>query len=110
MMGAFAGHYDVKHVFVVNDDVDIHNPAEVEWAVATRSRADRDVLIVSDAQGSRLDPTTNDGVGAKMGIDATTPLDAPPMRYKRIRVPGEDEVDLDRVVASGPASEWRRNL
>jgi 2,5-furandicarboxylate decarboxylase 1 len=110
MMGAFAGHYDVKHVFVVNDDVDIHNPAEVEWAVATRSRADRDVQIVPDAQGSRLDPTTNDGVGAKMGIDATTPLNAPPMRYKRIRVPGEDEVDLDRVVAPGPASEWRRNL
>lgn len=110
MMGAFAGHYDVKHVVVVNDDVDIHNPAEVEWAVATRSRADRDVLIVSDAQGSRLDPTTVDGVGAKMGIDATTPLDAPAMRYKRIRVPGEDEVDLARVVASVPGSDWRRNI
>jgi 2,5-furandicarboxylate decarboxylase 1 len=108
MMGAFAGHYDVKHVFVVDDDVDIHNPAEVEWAVATRSRADRDVLIVSGAQGSRLDPTTDKGVGAKMGIDATTPLDAPPMRYKRIRVPGEDEVDLARVVAAG--GDWRRSV
>src|SRR3954454_3528841 len=40
MMGAFAGHYDVKHVIVVDDDVDIHNPAEVEWAVATRFQAD----------------------------------------------------------------------
>lgn len=110
MMGAFAGHYDVKHVVVVNDDVDIHNPAEVEWAVATRSRADRDVLIVSDAQGSRLDPTTVDGVGAKMGIDATTPLDAPPMRYKRIRVPGEDEVDLDRVVDPASGGDWRRSV
>jgi 2,5-furandicarboxylate decarboxylase 1 len=110
MMGAFAGHYDVKHVIVVNDDVDIHNPAEVEWAVATRSRGDRDVLIVPDAQGSRLDPTTIDGVGAKMGIDATTPLDAPPMRYKRIRIPGEDDVDLDRVVAAVPGSDWRRNV
>lgn len=108
MMGAFAGHYDVKHVVVVNDDVDIHNPAEVEWAVATRSRADRDVLIVPDAQGSRLDPTTVDGVGAKMGIDATTPLDAPPMRYKRIRVPDEDKVDLDHVVA--PGGDWRQAL
>src|SRR6266550_2112536 len=41
MLGAFAGHYDVKHVIVVDDDVDIHNPAEVEWAVATRFQADR---------------------------------------------------------------------
>jgi 2,5-furandicarboxylate decarboxylase 1 len=94
----------------VNEDVDIHNPAEVEWAVATRSRADRDVLIVADAQGSRLDPTTNEGVGAKMGIDATMPLDAPPMRFKRIRVPGEDEVDLDRVVDSVSAANWRQKL
>lgn len=110
MMGAFAGHYDVKQVIVVDDDVDIHNAAEVEWAVATRSRADRDVLIVADAQGSRLDPTTDAGVGAKMGIDATTPLDAPPMRFKRIRIPGEDTVDLDRVAAPIAGSDWRNSV
>ena len=44
MMGAFAGHYDVKHVIVVDEDVDIHDPAEVEWAVATRFQADRDLV------------------------------------------------------------------
>ncbi len=43
MMGAFAGHYDVKHVIVVDEDVDIHDPDEVEWAVATRFQADRDL-------------------------------------------------------------------
>lgn len=107
MMGAFAGHYDVKHVVVVDDDVNIHNPAEVEWAVATRSRADRDVLIVADAQGSRLDPTTVHGVGAKMGIDATTPLDAPPMRFKRIYIPGEETVDVAGVTGKTPATKWR---
>src|SRR5215471_10030958 len=46
MLGAFAGHYDVKHVIVVDEDVDIHNPAEVEWAVATRFQADRDLVVV----------------------------------------------------------------
>lgn len=107
MMGAFAGHYDVKHVVVVDDDVNIHNPAEVEWAIATRSRADRDVLIVADAQGSRLDPTTVHGVGAKMGIDATTPLDAPPMRFKRIHIPGEETVDIAGVTGKTPATKWR---
>ena len=52
IMGAFAGHYDVKQVVVVDTDVNIHDAAEVEWAIATRSQADRDLLIVADAQGS----------------------------------------------------------
>ena len=109
MMGAFAGHYDVKQVIVVDDDVDIHNPAEVEWAVATRFQADRDLVVIPNSQGSKLDPSTRDGVGAKMGLDATKPLDAAEMVFKRIRVPGEDRVDLDRVVA-GSGTEWRNRL
>ena len=73
MMGAFAGHYDVKQVIVVDEDVDIHDAAQVEWAVATRFQADRGLLVVTESQGSKLDPSTRDGVGAKMGIDATKP-------------------------------------
>lgn len=110
MMGAFAGHYDVKQVIVVDDDVDIHNPAEVEWAVATRFQADRDLVIIPDSQGSKLDPSTRDGVGAKMGLDATRPLAAGEMVFKRIRVPGEEAVDLDRVIAPTPATDWRKAL
>jgi 2,5-furandicarboxylate decarboxylase 1 len=107
MLGAFAGHYDVKQVIVVDEDVDIHDPAEVEWAVATRCQPDRDLLIVSNSQGSKLDPSSNNGVGAKMGIDATIPLGAPPMRYKRIRVPGEAEVDLAAAVDASRGADWR---
>jgi 2,5-furandicarboxylate decarboxylase 1 len=110
MLGAFAGHYDIKHVVVVDDDVDIHNPTEVEWAVATRFQADRDLVIVSESQGSKLDPSTRDGVGAKMGLDATKPLSAPEMTFKRIRVPGEDQVDLNRVTAPIAAVNWRKAL
>jgi 2,5-furandicarboxylate decarboxylase 1 len=110
MMGAFAGHYDVKHVIVVDEDVDIHNPAEVEWAVATRFQADRDLVIVPESQGSKLDPSTRNGVGAKMGMDATKPLDADAMKFKRIRVPGEDDIDLDAVVGSVPSQSWREAL
>src|SRR5438445_1626235 len=98
MLGAFAGHYDVKHVVVVDEDVDIHDPAEVEWAVATRFQADRDLVIVAESQGSRLDPSARNGVGAKMGLDATKPLSAGEMVFKRIRVPGEEQVDLDRLI------------
>jgi len=110
MMGAFAGHYDVKHVIVVDEDVDIHNPAEVEWAVATRFQADRDLVIVSESQGSKLDPSARNGVGAKMGIDATKPLDADEMKFKRIRVPGEDKVDLNKVIGPVSSQSWRRVL
>jgi 2,5-furandicarboxylate decarboxylase 1 len=108
IMGAFAGHYDIKHVVVVDEDVDIHNPREVEWAVATRAQADQDVVIVSNSQGSKLDPSSRDGVGAKMGIDATVPLDAPPGKFKRISVPGEEQVDLEAVVDADAAGNWRR--
>jgi 2,5-furandicarboxylate decarboxylase 1 len=109
MLGAFAGHYDVKQVIVVDDDVDIHNPAEVEWAVATRFQADCDLVVIPNSQGSKLDPSTRDGVGAKMGLDATKPLAAAEMVFKRIRVPGEERVDLDWAVA-GSGAEWRKAL
>ncbi len=105
MLGAFAGHYDVKHVIVVDEDVNIHDPAEVEWAVATRFQADRDLVIVPESQGSKLDPSARNGVGAKMGLDATKPLSAPEMKFKRIRVPGEDSVNLPSVV--DPSTDWR---
>jgi 2,5-furandicarboxylate decarboxylase 1 len=102
--GAFAAHYDIKHVIAVDEDVDIHNPQDVEWAIATRFQADRDFVILPNSMGSKLDPSTSDGIGAKMGLDATVPLNAPEGKFRRIRVPGEDSVDLDSVVTG---SDWR---
>ena len=107
MLGAFAGHYDIKHVIVVDEDVDIHNPTEVEWAVATRFQADRDLVIVPESQGSKLDPSTRNGVGAKMGLDATKPLAASEMTFNRIRVPGEEQVDVQALLARSGGANWR---
>lgn len=97
IMAAFSSHYDVKHVIVVDHDVDIHDPRQVEWAVATRFQADKDLLVIPTAQGSRLDPSAKDGVSAKMGLDATLPLNPGP-EFTVIRIPGEDELDLAKVV------------
>lgn len=108
LLGAFAAHYDIKHAVVVDMDVDIHDPKEVEWAVATRFQADRDLVVIPHSQGSKLDPSTDQGVGAKMGLDATIPVDAPEMKFKRIRVPGEAEVDLDAVIDR--QGQWRTAL
>jgi 2,5-furandicarboxylate decarboxylase 1 len=93
ILAAFANSFDVKHVTVVDPDVDISDPADVEWALATRFQADRDLIVVNNAQGSKLDPSTDDGLGTKMGFDCTIPLGSDPFRYLRIRIPGEDTVD-----------------
>jgi 2,5-furandicarboxylate decarboxylase 1 len=106
ILGAFAGSFDLKHVIVVDDDVDIHNPVDVEWAVATRFQADRDLVIVPNSQGSKLDPSNRDGVGAKMGIDATKPLDAAELEFKRICVPGEESIDTTALLRQSGVS-WR---
>jgi 2,5-furandicarboxylate decarboxylase 1 len=108
LLGAFAAHYDIKYAVVVDLDVDIHDPKEVEWAISTRFQADRDTVIIGNSQCSKLDPSTQDGLGAKMGLDATIPLDAPEMKFKRIRVPGEESVNVADVIA--PESDWQAAL
>lgn len=102
IMGAFGGHYDLKQVVIVDMDVDIDDPHEIEWAIATRFQADRDLLVVSGAQGSKLDPSSDGGISAKMGLDATKPIEAEPMVFKRIHVHGLEDVDLARALQSDP--------
>jgi len=75
---AFRGHPSLKHVVVVDEDVDPFDPAAVEWAVATRFQADRDLLLFPDQPASSLDPSAKLQPGqkarsAKMGLDATIP-------------------------------------
>jgi 2,5-furandicarboxylate decarboxylase 1 len=106
ILGAMATHYDIKHVTVVDADVDVHGPQEVEWAVATRFQADRDLVRVDATQGSKLDPSTNAGVGSKLGFDATVPPGSPEMTFLRIRVPGEEDVDLDAALQEA-GTGWR---
>lgn len=109
ILGALGGHYDIKHVTVVDLDVDIHNPSEVEWAIATRFQADRDLVQIHESQGSKLDPSTREGVGSKLGFDATVPLSAPSFKFLRIQVPGESEVDLAQVIDDA-AGDWRQRV
>jgi 2,5-furandicarboxylate decarboxylase 1 len=79
---------DIKHVIVTDHDIDIFDPVDVEWAVATRVQADRDVVIIPNARSKPLDPSLppTDGIPttAKMGTDATIPENVPAERYKRI--------------------------
>ncbi len=108
IMGAFGGHYDIKQVVVVDMDVNIDDEREIEWAVATRFQADRDLVVVSGAQGSKLDPSSDNGISAKMGVDATKPLSTESMEFKRIQVKGIENVDLGKSLECDPKAAFAR--
>ncbi|MFH2106923.1 MAG: UbiD family decarboxylase [Candidatus Micrarchaeota archaeon] len=73
---AFKGHKSLKHVVIVDEDIDIYNPMSVEWAIATRVQADKSIVIKQNEKGSSLDPSADPNTLAttKMGVDATKPL------------------------------------
>ncbi|MCQ8893981.1 MAG: UbiD family decarboxylase [Methanolinea sp.] len=72
IMAAFAAHTSLKHVVVVDEDIDPADPVEVEYAIATRVRGDRDIMVITGARGSSLDPCRlGDGTNVKVGVDAT---------------------------------------
>jgi 2,5-furandicarboxylate decarboxylase 1 len=76
IMAALGTEFYTKYVIVVDDDVDVFNLADVMWAVATRVRAEKDIVFIPGAKGAILDPTSDaeDFTLTKMGIDATKPL------------------------------------
>ncbi|MEM7332633.1 MAG: UbiD family decarboxylase [Chloroflexota bacterium] len=85
---AFKGHGSLKHVWVVDQDIDIYNPLEVEWAVATRFQADKDLVLMEKMPGSSLDPSGLHVPGqksrtAKMGFDCTIPWGRDPEEFER---------------------------
>lgn len=120
---AFGAHYDIKHVVVVDEDVDVHQPRQVEWALATRFQADVDLVVISGAQGSVLDPSTTtrfsledqvgmpesheQGISAKMGMDATRPVRYHEHVFTKVRIPGEDTLDLEQFVVPGATVDWQ---
>lgn len=65
---------NIKKVVVVNTDVDPNDPMAVEWAMATRFQADRDLIVIPNLKGQVIDPTSGEGfTTTKIGIDATRP-------------------------------------
>jgi 2,5-furandicarboxylate decarboxylase 1 len=75
ILAAFAALKDLDQVIVVDGDIDVHDPVEVEWAVATRFEASRDLIVVPGARGHEYVRVSDRGVRAKMGVDATVPFD-----------------------------------
>ncbi|HEY3920097.1 MAG TPA: UbiD family decarboxylase [Stellaceae bacterium] len=74
----------VKHIFVVDEDVDIRSEEAMEWAFATRFRADRDVITESGHFTMSMDPTGEDGKMVKAGFDLTRPFGKPDIIENRL--------------------------
>ena len=75
IMAAFAAHTSLKHVVVVDEDIDPTDPHEVEYAIATRVSGDEDIMVITGVRGSSLDPCQKpDGTNVKVGVDATMVL------------------------------------
>jgi 2,5-furandicarboxylate decarboxylase 1 len=72
MLAALGADLYMKRIVVVDQDVDVFDDRQVNWAIATRCQPDRDIMIITNARGSDLDPSTReDGYSGKWGVDAT---------------------------------------
>ena len=94
---AFLGHKSMKHVIIVEEDVDIFNPNAVEWSIATRFQADKNTIMKTDQPGSSLDPSGKHEPGkktltTKVGIDATIPSDIDKSKYEIVKY---NKVDIN---------------
>ena len=83
IMAAFGAHTSMKQVTIVDEDIDIFDDRDVEWAVATRFQGDRGLVVLHGVRGSSIDPSAHDGFTSKVGIDATKPLGADPAMFDK---------------------------
>jgi 2,5-furandicarboxylate decarboxylase 1 len=90
----------IKHAVVVDDDVDVHDPQDIEWALSTRFQADQDLVIVADLPARSIDPSKKEGnLTTKAGLDATVPI-SQRERFKRIAVPSEVRDKVAKSIAN----------
>ncbi|MEM3820093.1 MAG: UbiD family decarboxylase [Nitrososphaerota archaeon] len=94
---AFRGHESMKYVVVVDEDIDIGNLDEVEWAISTRTQLDRDLVLKPGEKGSSLDPSADQvtRLTCKAGIDATIPSMREKEKFMKATIP---EVELERFL------------
>ena len=93
----FELHRSLKQVTVVDEDIDPNNAESVEYAMATRFQADKDLIIITNVRGSSLDPSSDQKKlkTAKIGIDATRSLLKPSEGFELAKIPKIDKIKLE---------------
>lgn len=68
----------LKHVLVVDEDIDVYSDEQIEWAMSTRFRGDRDLVVANEFPSYYSDPTAEESnTVAKVGFDLTAPYSKP---------------------------------
>ncbi len=101
ILASFGALKDLDLVIVVDDDIDIRDPLDVEYALATRMEASRDLIVIPDARGHEYVRAGRNGIRAKLGIDATVPLEERE-RFRRMRFE-DTSVGLDDLGSDAAA-------
>ena len=93
----FESHRSLKQVIVVDEDIDPNNAESVEYAMATRFQADKDLIILKKVRGSSLDPSSDQNKlqTAKLGIDATRSLSKRPEGFELAKIPKINKIKLE---------------
>ncbi len=109
----FEAHRSLKQVTVVDEDIDPDSAEAVEYAMATRFQADKDLHVVRNVRGSSLDPSSDQKNlrTAKMGVDATRPRSRRPEGFEIARIPGIEKFGLEGYVEGElPGGESQKDL
>ncbi len=82
VVAALGCNAEIKYAVAVDDDIDITDDRLVEWAIATRFQADRDLVVLPGMRTLPLDPSLPPHEGSavvttKWGVDATRRFDKP---------------------------------
>jgi 2,5-furandicarboxylate decarboxylase 1 len=105
IMASFGALKDLDLVIVVDDDIDIRDPADVEYALATRMEASRDIFMVPAARGHEYVRVSDRGMRTKLGIDASVPFEDK-ARFARCEFKPMEIVD--GAISSDPAVARKR--
>ena len=97
MEAAFRGHPSLKQAVVVDEDIDIEDPNAVEWAIATRTQMDHDLVLKPGELGSSLDPSADQITRktCKVGLDATIPANVSKDGFVKAKNPMQDEIRVE---------------
>ena len=101
ILSAFANHPSLKLAIVVDDDINPLDIKSVEFAIATRFQGDKGLIVVPNAKGSSLDPSSDQEnlITTKVGIDATVSLFKKRERFEIVKIPDEDAIDVKEYIS-----------
>jgi len=102
MMAAFGALKDLDLITVVDHDIDIRDPIDVEYAVATRMEASSDLVLIPGARGHEYVRVSKDGIRTKLGIDATVPFEDQ-AKFRRVEF-AKTDVEIGTFASGGAAA------